>query len=268
MEPVLAAYNLCDQDFDAFLANAAAAGFRYIALGFFRSYLDHDLCTLTEPEAAALQAKLAAHDLKPIAVFAGGLNLLAEDGLQNAYRALENAAALRVDTFDMGSFSYGDMTSDAVAETERVFVERVRRAGDRARELGLTICLETHGGFTGDTDACLHAMEVIAHPHVKLAYDPANFLFYEGKRPEDRLEQLVPHIGHTHLKDHRGAQGNPDFPLIGHGQTNYEVILPTLWSEGYRGAYTLERAPGEDNAARAAALAEAYEFIRRLLPGD
>ncbi|NPV45739.1 MAG: sugar phosphate isomerase/epimerase [Armatimonadetes bacterium] len=266
MEPTLAAYNLCDQDFDAFLANAATAGFRHVALGFFRGYLDHDLCSLTDHEVAALQAKLAAHGLKPIAVFAGGLDLLADGGLDNAYRALENTARLGIATFDMGSFAYGDLTPQERAVREGLFVDRVRRAGDRAGELGLTICLETHGGFTGDTDACLHAMEVISHPHVKLAYDPANFLFYEGRQPEDRLESLVPFIGHTHLKDHLGAKGNPEFPLIGHGQTNYEVILPTLWSGGYRGAYTLERAPGEDNAARAAALAEAYEFIRRLLP--
>ncbi len=268
MKPILAAYNFCDQDFDAFLANTAAAGFTNVGVGFFGGYLDYNLVTLTDAEAEAFNAKLAAHNLKLIAVFAGGLDLLAEDGLDNAYRALDNAARFSIDTFDMGSFSYDNKTPEQIADTEKLFVERVRQAGDRAGELGLTICLETHGGFTGDTDACLHAMRAIAHPRVKLAYDPANFLYYEGKLPEDRLEQLMPHIGHTHLKDHLGPKGNNDFPLIGHGQTNYDAILPQLWSLGYRGAYTLERAPGEDNVARAAALAEAYQFLTRMLPSD
>lgn len=267
MKPLLAAYNFCDQDFDAFLANAAAAGFENVGVGFFKGYLDYSLLTLTDEEAAAFTAKLDAHGLKLAAVFAGGLNLLADGGLDNARRMLDNAARFGVDTFDMGSFGYADKTSEQIAADETLFVERVRLAGDRAGELGMNICLETHGGFTGDTDSCLHAMAAIAHPRVKLAYDPANFLFYEGKLPEDRLEQLVPFIGHTHLKDHLGAKGNPEFPLVGHGQTNYDVILPTLWKLGYRGAYTLERAPGADNAERAAALKEAYAFLQRMI-GD
>lgn len=268
MKPLLAAYNFCDQDFDAFLANTAAAGFENVGVGFFAGYLDYSLLTLTADEEAAFRAKLDAHGLRLVAVFAGGANILADDGLAGVLTMLDNAARLGVDTFDMGSFGFEGKTDEQIAAEEKLFVERIRVAGDRAGELGMNICLETHGGFTGDTDNCLHAMAVIAHPHVKLAYDPANFLFYEGKLPEDRLELLIPHIGHTHLKDHLGAKDNPDFPLVGHGQTNYPLILPALWAGGYRGAYTLERAPGDDNAARAASLAEAYQFLNKWLPGD
>jgi len=111
-------------------------------------------------------------------------------------------------------------------------------------------------------------MDAIGHPNVKLAYDPANFWFYEGKDPADRLEQMAPFIGHTHLKDHRGEKGNADFPLVGEGQTDYDVILPTLWECGYRGPYTLERAPGEDEPGRAQALKTAFERLSQWLPGD
>lgn len=268
MQPLLAAYNFCNQDFPAFLSDTAAAGFENVALGFFKGYLDLSLPNLTAKEEAWLRGELDRHGLKLIAVFAGGLNLLAEEGLGNLLAGLDSAARLGVSVLDMGSFGFADKSPEQIAADEALFVERMRVAGDRAGELGLTICLETHGGFTGDTDTCLHAMAALNHPQVKLAYDPANFLFYEGKLPEDRLEQLCPHIGHTHLKDHQGAQGNPDFPLIGHGQTNYDLILPTLWRCGYRGPYTLERAPGETPEARTAALAEAYEYLTRMLPGE
>jgi len=265
MQPLLAAYNFCDQDFQAFLRNTAAAGFENVAIGFFRGYLDLDLLTLSDEEREWFEAQLAAHGLKLIAVFAGGSNILAEDGLEGVLGRLENVAKLGAPVMDMGSFGYADKTPEQIAAEEKLFVERVRIAGDRAGELGITICLETHGGFTGDTDACLHAMEIIDHERVRLAYDPANFLFYEGKLPEDRLEQLIPFIGHTHLKDSRGGKGVADFPLIGEGDTNYDVILPMLWEKGYRGAYTLERAPGEDEAGRAEALRKAYEFMVRML---
>jgi len=268
MQPTLAAYNFCDQDYPAFLRHTADAGFKYVGVGFFKGYLDLDLLTLTAAERQGFNQQLTDHGLTLIAVFAGGANLLVEGGLEDALQRLENTATLDSGIMDMGSFGYADKTPAQIAADEALFVERVRRLGDRAAQLGMTVCLETHGGFTGDTDSCLHAMAAIAHPHVKLAYDPANFHFYEGKDPADRLEQMCPLIGHTHLKDHRGEKSNPDFPLVGEGQTNYDFILPTLWEGGYRGPYTLERAPGEDEPARAQALKTAFERLSRWLPGD
>jgi sugar phosphate isomerase/epimerase len=268
MQPTLAAYNFCAQDYPAFLRHTADAGFKHVGVGFFKGYLDLDLLTLTEDERRAFQQQLADHGLSLVAVFAGGANLLGEGGLEDVLQRLENAATLEVGIMDMGSFGYADKTPEQIATDEALFVERVRQVGDRAAQLGMTVCLETHGGFTGDTDSCLHAMAAIGHPNVKLAYDPANFWFYEGKDPADRLEQMVPFIGHTHLKDHRGAKGNADFPLVGEGQTDYDLILPTLWRGGYRGPYTLERAPGEDEPARAQALVTAYQRLTAWLPGD
>lgn len=268
MQPTIAAYNFCDKDFAAFLRHTADAGFKYVGVGFFKGYLDIDLLTLTDEERTWFNQQLADHGLKLIAVFAGGANLLADGGVEDTLARLENAATLDVRIMDMGSFGYEGKTPEQIAAEEKLFVERVRQVGDRAGQLAMTICLETHGGFTGDTDSCLHAMAAINHPHVKLAYDPANFHFYEGKDPTDRLEQMCPFIGHTHLKDHRGEKGNPDFPLVGEGQTNYDVILPTLWKCGYRGPYTLERAPGDDDAGRAWALKTAFERLNKWLPGD
>jgi sugar phosphate isomerase/epimerase len=268
MKPILASYNFCDQDFAAFLRNSAAAGFKNVAVGFYKGYLDLDLLTLTAEEEKWFNDQLAAHGLNLVAIFMGGANILADGGLEDVLKRLENAAHFDINTVDMGSFGYDGKSDEQIAAEEKLFVERIRQAGDRAGELGLTICLETHGGFTGDTDSCLHAMAAVNHERVKLAYDPANFHFYEGKDPTDRLEQLCPFIGHTHLKDHRGEKGNPDFPLVGEGQTDYETILPTLWKCGYRGNYTLERAPGETDAERAESLKKAYQFMAKLLPGD
>lgn len=268
MQPTLAAYNFCDQDYPAFLRHTADAGFKHVGVGFFKGYLDIDLLTLTDDERKAFNQQLADHGLSLIAVFAGGANLLADGGLEDALQRLENTATLDSAIMDMGSFGFDGKTEEQIAAEEAMFVDRVRKLGDRAAALGMTICLETHGGFTGDTDTCLHAMAAIGHPNVKLAYDPANFHFYEGKDPADRLEQMAPFVGHTHLKDHRGEKGNPDFPLVGEGQTNYDVILPTLWECGYRGPYTLERAPGEDEPGRAQALKTAFARLSQWLPGD
>ena len=263
MEPIIAAYTFCNPDFDAFLSAAADAGFAHVGIGFYRGYVDLPLEDLSAADEHGLRRKLSDRGLQLCAIY-GGSSLLAEDGLDLLKRKLNGTARLGVSIFDTGAIQLDDDPTQRERDIA-TFVDRVRRAGDHADGLGLTICLETHGGYTGHADACLEAMAGIDHDRVRLAYDPANFLFYEGRRPEERLSELISLIGHTHLKDHRGGKGNNDFPAVGEGEVNYEQLLPALWRGGYRGPYTLERAVGETNEDKAVAMKAAYEYMRRLI---
>ncbi len=263
MNPTIAAYNFCNQDFEGFLDGAATGGYEYVGVGFNKGYLDLPLEDLAPEDERRLEHELTGRDLKLCAIY-GGVGLLAEDGLDLLIAKLDAAARFDVHVFDTGSIPLAEDREQRTSEIAR-FVDRIRRAGDHAAGLEITICLETHGGYTGNADTCLDAMAAIDHERVRLAYDPANFLYYEGRKPEERLAELIPFIGHTHLKDHRGGQGNNDFPAIGEGEVDYETILPALWEGGYRGPYTLERAAGEDNAEKSAAMKVAREYMEGLL---
>jgi len=263
MEPTLAAYTFCNTNFEAFLDGARDAGFPYVGIGFYKGYVDIPLEELSGDDEAFVRGALESRGLELCAIY-GGVNLLADDGPELLRRKLDGAARFGVSVYDTGAIAL-DEDADVRARNVATFIERIRVAGDYADKLGITICLETHGGFTGDAENCLEAMDLIAHDRVRLAYDPANFLYYEGRRPEERLEELLPFIGHTHLKDHRGGKLNNDFPAIGQGEVNYEALLPALWQGGYRGPYTLERAVGEDDAQKAQAMAAAYAYMKGLL---
>lgn len=263
MERIIAAYNFCNQDFDGFVAGAAEAGFPHVGIGFYKGYLDIPLEHLTAEEEKLVRDKLEDGGLQLCAIY-GGVSLLADDGLDLLKRKLDGAARFEVSILDTGAIAL-DEDSEKRSKDIATFIERIRQAGDHADRLGITICLETHGGYTGDADSCLEAMSAISHERVRLAYDPANFLYYEGRRPEERLEELLPFIGHTHLKDHRGGKGNNDFPAIGQGEVGYERLLPALWEGGYRGPYTLERAVGESNEEKAAAMKAAREYMEGLI---
>ena len=263
MEPIIAAYTFCNTSFEAFLDGARDAGFPYVGIGFYKGYVDIPLENLSDEDEAALRGALDARGLQLCAIY-GGVDLLADDGPELLRRKLQGAARFGVGVYDTGAISLDD-DPDVRRRHVATFVDRIRTAGDHADRLGITICLETHGGYTGHADACLEAMAQIDHERVRLAYDPANFLYYEGRRPEERLGELVPFIGHTHLKDHRGGKLANDFPAVGAGEVGYETLLPALWEGGYRGPYTLERAVGEDDAEKAQAMQAAYRYIRRLL---
>ena len=144
MTPTIAAYNFCNQDFEVFLRDTAAAGFEYVAVGFYKGYLDLDLLTLTAQAAGEFTRKLDGHGLKLVAVYGGGTNLMADDGLEALLKCLDNAAHFDIDTFDMGSFGFEGKTPEQIAADEETFVERVRVAGGSQQAAFLVDAREHH----------------------------------------------------------------------------------------------------------------------------
>ena len=260
----IAAYTYCSTNFERLIRGMKAAGFRHIGLGFSPQYIPKMLADMDDADIAALLRKLSSFDLTPICVCCGA-NLLAPDGLQKLLPLIEKANKLGVKIFDTGSISYANKTPQQVAADTKTFATNIRKAGDCAAKFGITVCLETHGGMTGTGTFCLEAMKAIAHPNVKLAYDPANLCYYEGVPADDRLDEIMPYIGHTHFKDHRGPKLSPDFPAIGEGQVGYEKLIPRLKKGGYRGPWTLERAAGKTDDERDVSLVKAYQLLKRLL---
>lgn len=262
---VISAYNFCNRNFDGFLAGAAAAGFENVAIGFYPNYYDELIENMTDDDIAALRERLSLFNLTPVAAFIRS-DLRAEGGMDLFKRRLDSVKRFGVPIADTGAAHIPEDASDD--ERERItdeFVAAIREAGDHAADLGLTIALETHGGLTGDADACLLLMDRVDHESVRIAYDPANFRFYAGADPHERLDELVPFIAHTHYKDHTGPAGNPEFPLIGEGEVGYDTLIPKLVELGYEGPHTLERAPGRTDDEIEDSLRRALEYLTRML---
>lgn len=265
MRNQLAAFSLCDPDFEQAVRNISAAGFRQIALYFRPDGMPCQLETMSDADARAIQDKLAAHNLKAVAA-GGSSNVLSDAGLDLLLKKLDGAAKLGVPVFDTGSLSTKDKAPDKIERETALFCKNMSRAADESARKGITICLETHAGLTGTVMSSLELMKRLSHPHIKIGYDPANILFYEGESPLDRLPELVAHIGHVHAKDHLGGKGSRNFPGVGKGDVPYREIIPTLLRGGYNGYISVERAPGNTPEERARELNNAFRFLAELLP--
>ena len=176
MEPIIAIYNFTEQDFEAYCRNGGAAGFEYAGVGFSNSYLDLPLEDLSDDEVAYVESHVSAAEMELVAIY-GGTDLLADGGEELLTAKLHGAARFGVHTLDTGSFGFADKSPEQIAADTELFVERIRRCAEVADGLDITICLETHGGYTGTAESCLQAMADIDHERVRLAYDPANFLY-------------------------------------------------------------------------------------------
>ncbi len=130
----------------------------------------------------------------------------------------------------------------ADAAERQTVVSHLRRLGDTAGEVGITLALETHKGPTQNAAAMLALMNDVDHPHVRLNFDTGNIAYYnQGVDPCDELEKVKHLVRNVHLKDNRGGFEDWYFPALGDGgAVNFPRVRQILDSVGFEGPYTIE----------------------------
>jgi L-ribulose-5-phosphate 3-epimerase len=130
----------------------------------------------------------------------------------------------------------------ADAAERRTVVDHLRRLGDTAGALGMTMALETHKGPTQNAAAMRALMAEVDHPHVRLNFDTGNIAYYNrGADVVAELERVVPWVRNVHLKDNRGGFEDWYFPALGDGgAVDFRRVREILDAAGFKGPYTIE----------------------------
>jgi inosose dehydratase len=186
-----------------------------------RSFLDH----------------LARHGVKLSGCNIGGANILTPDGLDLTLRRLRFASKwFGVPVCVTGA------GQPATPEERGVMLASLRRLGDLAAELGVTLALETHKGPTQNADAMLALMSDLSHDAVRLNFDTGNIAYYNtGANPVDELERVKHLVRNVHVKDSRGGFEDWYFPAVGDGGVvDFRKVRETLDGVGFTGPYTIE----------------------------
>ena len=109
----------------------------------------------------------------------------------------------------------------------------MRRLADRYAEIQFVF--ENHDGASSNPAVCRQILEAVNRPNISLNFDPINFE-HAGIDCMDALRELLPLIGHVHLKglDHGG------FCEFGVGDVDLLPVLRSLLAGGYQGWFTVE----------------------------
>ncbi len=156
--------------------------------------------------------------------------------LEITLKKLELAASFRVELVVGGA-------GEAETATERdLLYHHLQILGNRAADLGLIYCFETHPGLCQDADSMLELMDRLAHPHLKLNFDTGNLLYYNrGTDVAEALKRVRNHVRHVHLKDTNGGYREWHFPALGAGGAiDFARIKQLLDEVNYDGPYSLE----------------------------
>ena len=187
--------------------------------------------------AQAFCDHLARHAVKVSGCNVGGADIRTVEGFELTERRIQFAARW---------FGAGICISGAGQPVDRsqrrTIVDHLRRLGDTAGPLGLTLALETHQGPTQNARAMLALMDEIGHPHVRLNFDTGNIAYYnEAMDPCDELEEVKHFVCNVHLKDNRGGFEDWFFPAVGDGgSVDFARVRRILDSVEYAGPYTIE----------------------------
>jgi inosose dehydratase len=189
-----------------------------------------------EAEVAAVERLLDANGVRLSSVNAISGNPLRPGVVDIVLRKLDLAARLGVTKVVTEAGGHDN-------DDERpALLEQLRRIGDRAADLGLMVCFETHRGVCVNHREMIQLMKELEHPALRLNFDTANLLYYNTDTfVEIALAKACHFVKSLHLKDSMGEFGSWYFPALGTGgAVDFLRVLQIMRGVGFRGPYTLE----------------------------
>jgi sugar phosphate isomerase/epimerase len=156
-----------------------------------------------------------------------------EAHVQMTYDWLEQSVVLGAPTLRVFAGTVPQGSSEAEA-FERVG-EALRRCAARARECGVLLALENHGGLTETAEGTLRLLDAVESDWIGLNLDFGNF---RGDPYED-FARCAPRAVATHAKSHFNG-------VSGRQKVDYERVRDILDVAGYRGYVAIEYEEAED----------------------
>jgi sugar phosphate isomerase/epimerase len=250
------------------LAGIAAAGFKSVELASVPGWTEHVRRNASAEEIAHVKDLLNAHGLTPVSL-AGHSDLVSEAGVAEFRKALNIAEKLGISYVTTSTGGHDASSGGSLEEQRNHFMAHIRPLADEAAAIGITICLETHGGLLATGNISKKLIEDIGKSNIGINYDPGNVIFYGGVRPEDDIKTSADTVKHMHCKDQIGGPGVWNFPAVGSGEVNFAAIFAELDKVGFTGPVSIEiefqGEPWPPLADVNKAVADSYTFVRQFV---
>src|SRR6266496_1930426 len=120
-----------------------------------------------------------------------------------------------------------------------LIVKGLIEAGDHAKGTKVMVLMETHGEVV-ESAVIKQIMDAANHPNVGLVWDITNMWTVTKEPPAEVYALLKNYIHHTHIKDAKLVDGNPQYKLMGKGEVPIFEAIDVLYKGGYQGYYSFE----------------------------
>jgi sugar phosphate isomerase/epimerase len=246
---------------DDTLTRIRKAGYRYISMAARQGKDVVYSPEMTKAQRAGMLRRIRDHGIEPFMSLGGfSGDPQTEAGLQKYVAQLDLCADYQIPVMvGAGPWYYTKFPNlpkrdrDWQEEVSR-FYSGLEKALRHAESIHVTIALKPHTGITARAKDCIAVLKRISSPNLKIAWDAGNVSYYEGVHPDPDLPDLAPQVKAVCLKDHLGLRGDDNFPVMGQGQVDHELMFRTLFSAGFNGPMAIERVDGRDGGMRKVSL--------------
>lgn len=146
------------------------------------------------------------------------------------------------DTSFIRVFSYYAPEGKNIDNYREEVIGRMAKKAELLNNTGVVMVHENESHIYGHSAAnCVDIMESVNSPNLKLAYDPANFVW--GDNITNNIEVcwpiMKPYVAHVHIKDWK--LGSTDIgSMPGNGDGQIRELLRELKNDNYNGYLTME----------------------------
>ena len=225
-------------DFSEQCSVAAGLGLRYLEV---RSAWGVNILDLDDNQLSRMQSIMAEHALKVSSIGSPiGKIFIDEDfgpHLDRMRHAAEVARLLGAPYIRIFSFFLrpGSLPADHRDEVLR----RMRALTEVAEQAGVVLLHENEKEIYGDTpERCLDIVTSVGSPHLRLAWDPANFVQVGVSPFTQGYAMLRPHVEYIQIKDALAVDGT--VVVAGAGDGEVVATIRALRDDGFDGFFSLE----------------------------
>jgi sugar phosphate isomerase/epimerase len=217
---------------------ASGLGLTYVEL---RSAWDVNILDLKPEQLTVMQQTLAEYDLQVSSIGSPIGKIFIDEPfpphLQRMRHAAEVAHFFGAPYIRIFSF-FLRPGADPAGHRDEV-IDRMRALARVAEEADVVLLHENEKDIYGDVPArCLDIVRSVGSPHLRLAWDPANFV-QVGVRPyTEGYAVLRPHIEYVQIKDALSADGT--VVTAGNGDGEVAETMRALCHDGFDGFFSLE----------------------------
>jgi sugar phosphate isomerase/epimerase len=145
-----------------------------------------------------------------------------KDGLKVLTHRLKQAAEARIpQVLTFGHTKGGNRA---------VWIERFKKLGPIARDLGVLLVVKQHGGETGTGEACAKIVREVNDAGIRVNYDAGNVMDYLNVNPIPDIGKCADVVHSFCMKDHRNwpedRDCGPGWGEIDH----YRLLHPVAWT--------------------------------------
>ena len=216
-------------------------GISFIELRFIEG---ENIVNLNRKEWIAIKNRLDNYRIQVSAIASPIGKSCIKDNFEKEYSRFQKAVEL-ADLFEtplIRVFSYYPPLDQKIEDFKDEVVNRFRMQVSYINGTDIIMVHENEAKIYGHSAInCLELIETIDSPHLRIVYDPANFVWGESilNNVEQCFPRLKDYVIHVHIKD--WCMGSKDIgALPGEGDAQIERLIKELKQMNYNGFLTLE----------------------------